>query len=103
MDKGEDLHVAAVREILEETGIKTKFVSIAAIRESQSGPFDTTDCYCVCVMMLDEDEYGDEIPTPSPQEVRSSLTVCSLCLRNVLTLSSFSHALFFPTFLTAGS
>ena len=59
MDKGEDLHDAAVREVLEETGVKTKFVSIAAIRESQNGPFETTDCYCVCVMQLDEDEYGD--------------------------------------------
>lgn len=35
VDKGEDMHVAAVREILEETGVKTKFLSIAAIRESQ--------------------------------------------------------------------
>ena len=74
VDKGEDLHDAAVREVLEETGVKTKFVSIAAIRESQNGPFETTDCYCVCVMQLDEDEYGDDIPSPSPQEAEIANT-----------------------------
>eukprot|EP01048_Picozoa_sp_COSAG05_P021445 COSAG05_NODE_3949_length_1755_cov_10.933575_2_plen_82_part_01 len=40
-------------QVMEETGIKTKFVSLAAIREGQTGPFNTTDCYCVCVMALD--------------------------------------------------
>jgi ADP-ribose pyrophosphatase YjhB (NUDIX family) len=74
VDKGEDLHDAAVREVLEETGIQTKFVSIAAIRESQSGPFETTDCYCVCVMQLDAEVYGDIIPTPSPQEAEIANT-----------------------------
>lgn len=74
MDKGEDLHDAAVREVLEETGIQTNFVSIATIRESQSGPFETTDCYCVCVMRLDEDAYGDTTPTPSPQEAEIANT-----------------------------
>ena len=42
VDRGEDMHVAAVREVEEETGLKTKFVAIASIRESQTGPFDTT-------------------------------------------------------------
>lgn len=67
VDPGEDIRSAAQREVLEETGIKSKFVSIAAFRETHSGPFDSTDCYLIAVMQLD-DSYGGEIPTPEPQE-----------------------------------
>ena len=67
VDPAEELSKAAEREVLEETGIKSKFVSIAAFRETHNGPFGTTDLYVICCMKLD-DSYGEEIPTPSPQE-----------------------------------
>ena len=75
VDRGEDLHAAAVREVLEETGIATRFVTLVGLRESQTGPFSTTDCYCICVMALDEEAYADgAIPTPTPQEAEIANT-----------------------------
>ena len=34
---------AAVREVLEETGVQTRFCSLAAFRETHAGPFGCTD------------------------------------------------------------
>jgi hypothetical protein len=59
----------------EETGVRTQFVGVAAMRESQTGPFQTTDCYYVCVMALDAEAYSDgAIPDPSPQEAEIAAT-----------------------------
>lgn len=67
VDAGEQLRHAVVREVLEETGIKTQFVSLAAFRESFLP--DKTDYYCICCMQLDMEVYGSEqAPSPVPQE-----------------------------------
>lgn len=68
VDGGEDLADAAVREVLEETGLKTVFECVATIRESHAGPFGCTDMYAICVLRLDEDAYGSSTPDPVPQE-----------------------------------
>jgi len=67
VDASEDLAEAAVREVLEETGVKTVFECVATIRESHAGPFGCTDLYAICVLRLDE-THGQDLPEPSPQE-----------------------------------
>ncbi|KAK3262545.1 hypothetical protein CYMTET_28607 [Cymbomonas tetramitiformis] len=67
VDPGEDLQEAAVREVLEETGVKTEFVSIATLRESHTGNFSTTDMYFICCLRLSS-EYNGSTPDPVPQE-----------------------------------
>jgi 8-oxo-dGTP pyrophosphatase MutT (NUDIX family) len=73
VDPGEDISTAAAREVMEETGVKAQFVSIAGFRETHAGPFGTTDLYCICCMKL-SDEYEGAIPEPSPQEEEIAAT-----------------------------
>lgn len=69
VDHGEDICDAAVREVLEETGVKTVFECIGSIRETHAGPFGCTDLYAICILRLDESVYKNgEIPKPEPQE-----------------------------------
>ena len=70
VDPGEDVAAAVVREVLEETGIRTEFVALAAFRESHAGPWQTTDMYAVCTLRLHDDyaKEGVESPVPTPQE-----------------------------------
>ena len=73
VDPRESVRDAAVRECKEETGIDTEFVALAAFRESQSGPFGTSDMYFVAILKLD-DRYVAEgnsrpEPTPDPKEI----------------------------------
>lgn len=49
-DAGEDLHQAAVREVKEETGIDTEFVSILNIRQSHTALFGKSDLFFVCLL-----------------------------------------------------
>lgn len=73
VDQGEDISDAAVREVFEETGVKTVFECIATIRETHAGPFGCTDLYAICILRLD-DSYGDETPNPTPQEAEIAAT-----------------------------
>jgi len=67
VDPKEDIQAAAVREVLEETGIRTEFTCIAACRESHQAAFDSSDLYYICALRLSK-EYGDALPEPKPQE-----------------------------------
>ena len=49
-DPGEDLYEAAVREVFEETGIETEFVSIINIRQSHTALFGKSDLFFVCLL-----------------------------------------------------
>lgn len=49
-DAGEDLCDAAVREVLEETGVKTEFVSILGIRQSHTALFGKSDLFFICLL-----------------------------------------------------
>lgn len=44
---GENIGNAAIREVLEETGVTTEFVSLVAFRHVLSGSFDCADMYFV--------------------------------------------------------
>mmetsp|Transcript_15572 Transcript_15572/g.30140 ORF Transcript_15572/g.30140 Transcript_15572/m.30140 type:complete len:300 (+) Transcript_15572:179-1078(+) len=70
VDQQEDLRDAVVREVFEETGVRTKFKEIASIQEvhstgARAGPAreGSTDLYCICVLQAQ-----DENQTLVPQE-----------------------------------
>lgn len=48
VDPGEELPNAVIREVYEETGISTEFVSIACFRHLHHFRFDRSDIYFVC-------------------------------------------------------
>ena len=65
-------------QVFEETGIRTQFVTMAAITEfhSAGGPArtKTSDLYCVCVLRLDEAHGGEQQAIHScEREVRQGL------------------------------
>jgi ADP-ribose pyrophosphatase YjhB (NUDIX family) len=70
VDPNESIAHAVEREVLEETGVRVKFQTIASVRESHQGMYGgMTDLYCVCVCVLDESVYkGEQSPVPVPQE-----------------------------------
>jgi len=49
-DPGEDLHKAAEREVFEETGIKTQFISLLGVILRHDGRYGMTDIYFSCFM-----------------------------------------------------
>lgn len=50
MKKGEDLSQTAIRETLEETGIKTEFVSVLLFRHMHDYHFGAGDIYFACLL-----------------------------------------------------
>eukprot|EP00127_Corallochytrium_limacisporum_P000054 Clim_evm33s2 gene=Clim_evmTU33s2 len=49
-DRAEDLHETAMREVLEETGVQTEFLSILCFRHMHTYAFDTSDIYFVALL-----------------------------------------------------
>nr|KJB42705.1 hypothetical protein B456_007G165700 [Gossypium raimondii]KJB42706.1 hypothetical protein B456_007G165700 [Gossypium raimondii] len=50
VDEGEDISMAAIREVKEETGIDTEFVEILAFRQSHKSFFTKSDLLFVCML-----------------------------------------------------
>lgn len=50
VEAGEDIPEAAEREVLEETGISTKFVRLLAFRQAHRVLFDKSDLFFVCIL-----------------------------------------------------
>jgi len=50
VDPGEDIHTAAIREVFEETGVKTKFRSIVAFRHGHKFNFGCSDIYIIVAL-----------------------------------------------------
>ncbi|KAF8391679.1 hypothetical protein HHK36_023987 [Tetracentron sinense] len=50
VDEGEDICMAAIREVKEETGIETEFVEILAFRQSHKSFFEKSDLFFVCLL-----------------------------------------------------
>ncbi|KAF3644598.1 Nudix hydrolase 5 [Capsicum annuum] len=48
--KGEDICMAAVREVQEETGIETEFVELLAFRQSHKSFFGKSDLFFICML-----------------------------------------------------
>lgn len=73
-DEGEDLGDAAVREVWEETGVRTRFVSLLGLRHSHSGPWGTDDVYFLAALepLAGADGVlgngGGDIPLPTQRD-----------------------------------
>ncbi|KAK2986459.1 hypothetical protein RJ640_011897 [Escallonia rubra] len=50
VDEGEDICVAAIREVKEEAGIATEFVEVLAFRQSHKSFFGKSDLFFVCML-----------------------------------------------------
>ncbi|KAK9224241.1 hypothetical protein WN944_012691 [Citrus x changshan-huyou] len=50
VDEGEDICVAAVREVKEETSIDTEFVEVLAFRQSHQSFFEKSDIFFLCML-----------------------------------------------------
>ncbi|XP_020103452.1 nudix hydrolase 2-like isoform X1 [Ananas comosus] len=50
VDEGEDLHVGALREVKEETGIDTEFVEVLAFRQSHKSLFEKSELFFLCLL-----------------------------------------------------
>ena len=65
---GEDLDEAVEREVLEETGIQTKFQSVLGVRHVHGAQFGRSDLFFVCRLEPIPDEESGSIPCPVAQE-----------------------------------
>lgn len=50
VDEGEDICLAAVREVKEETGIDTEFIEIVAFRQTHRSFYDKSDLFFLCFL-----------------------------------------------------
>lgn len=65
VDPGETIKVAAEREVLEETGVKSNFVGILAMREQMDYKWGAADMYFGCVLRA----FDENIQVQDTQEV----------------------------------
>ena len=104
VDPGEDMSAAVVREIEEETGVRAKFHSLVAFRESHLGPFGSTDIYCVCACTLqdgslyDAQREMDQPVSPHPDEIKQ---VAWLPLKEFLGSKYYAKGLYGALLKTA--
>ena len=76
-DLGEHIDEAAVREVFEETGIRTTFRNVVCFRHTHGMANGRSDIYFVCRLDLveEKDEAGNVvIPEPVPQEEEIAAT-----------------------------
>lgn len=50
VDLAEELDVAVEREVLEETGVRSRFKSLLALRHQHGAAFGRDDAYCACLL-----------------------------------------------------
>lgn len=50
VEQGEDICVAAVREVKEETGVDSEFLEVLAFRQSHNSFFEKSDLFFVCML-----------------------------------------------------
>ncbi len=72
MELGEELDEAVVREVWEETGVRTRFRSVLGVRHTHGVQFGRSDLYFVCRLEPVLEEGGGDgecnLPTPIAQE-----------------------------------
>ncbi|KAL3805326.1 hypothetical protein HJC23_009033 [Cyclotella cryptica] len=64
---GEELDIAVIREVYEETGIQCRFLSVLGVRHTHGLQFGRSDLYFVCRLEPVTDESG-KVAQPVPQE-----------------------------------
>ena len=52
VEQGEDVPDAATREVFEETGVRTEFVSVLGIRHGHNAPFGKSDLFFLCALKI---------------------------------------------------
>ena len=77
VDPLESIRSAAVRECREETGIETEFVALSAFRETQKGPFQTSDMYFIALLRLSDKYAEDGQSRPEPNPDPNEIAACS--------------------------
>lgn len=65
---GEDLEDAAIREVMEETGIQCRFKNVLGFRHTHGVQFGRSDMYFVCRLEPVEGDGQDGIPEPVAQD-----------------------------------
>ncbi|KAG6486859.1 nudix hydrolase 2-like [Zingiber officinale] len=50
VEQAEDIHVGAIREVKEETGIDTEFVEVLAFRQTHKSFFEKSDFFFLCLL-----------------------------------------------------
>ncbi|KAL2341403.1 hypothetical protein Fmac_009343 [Flemingia macrophylla] len=50
VEQGEDICIAAVREVKEETGVDSEFLEVLAFRQSHNSFFEKSDLFFVCML-----------------------------------------------------
>jgi len=71
LERGEHIAAGAVRETLEETGVRTEFLDLVSLRHHHRGQFGTSNVYAVCRLKpltheitMDETEIGRALWLP---------------------------------------
>ena len=54
VDEGETIEKAVVREVWEETGVKTEFIGVIGFREQLNFRFNQGDLYFTCLMQAQD-------------------------------------------------
>lgn len=73
---GEDVHEAAVREVFEETGVRTRFGALIAVRQAHGFAFGKSDLFFIVGLHVDDGEGeddGDFLASPSSPHDASAL------------------------------
>lgn len=78
LEPGEHIAAAAVREVFEETGVKTRFDKLLGMRHHHQGQFATSNVYIVCrltplttAIRIDEGEIADARWVPVQDYLRA--------------------------------
>ena len=69
-NQGEDIADAAVREVLEETGVRTRFAGIIGFRQAHGMAFDKSDLFFLCALTLEDP--GQTKLTPQESEIAAA-------------------------------
>ena len=89
-DHGEDISQAAVREVLEETGVKVRFSHILSFRQIHNLFLGKSDLFFVCVLEL-EDESCDTITAQESEIEVSEWLDPEVYFNQAFMLSSEAH------------
>lgn len=78
-DPGEDIALAAVREVAEETGLQCTFDRILCFKQSHGGLYGKSDLFFVCLLNVDTEKYRNDIDakrdivlTPQEEEIAAA-------------------------------
>ena len=85
----EDIRAAAKREVLEETGIDTEFVSLVCFRHIPDFRLECSDLYFVCLMKpLNKDIKKDPTEISDAKWIDVSMSYCTLYKKIIIISSS---------------